>query len=126
MLKTTCNALISKCFPIYLLKMIIPDTLYLEIKYDIDLANNEQRTNGSIEINGRSSEKSEALMNVFIGFIFDEKEEMNLEKFIVEVGNVALQGIDALGDFKFTKIEKQAGFVVNESQEIIPQEPEVA
>ena len=99
--------------PIYLLKMIIPDTMYLEVRYDIDLENEENRTNGSIEINGRSAEKSRALMNVFIGFIFDEKEEMNLEKFIVEVGNVALKGIDALGDFKFAKVGKQAGFVVN-------------
>ena len=65
-------------------------------------------------------------MNVFIGFIFDEKEEMDLDKFIIEVGNVALQGIDALGDFKFTKIGKKAGFVVNEVQEVVPGEPAVA
>ena len=109
--------------PIYLLKMIIPDTLYLEIKYDIDLENKENRTNGSIEINGRSAEKSEALMNLFIDFIFDEKEEMNLEKFIIEVGNVALQGIDALGDFKFAKLDKQVGFIVNETVEVVPEEP---
>lgn len=99
--------------PIYLLKMIIPDTLYLEIKYDIDLEKEGQRTNGSIEINGRSAEKSETLMNLFIGFIFDEEEDMNLDKFIVEIGNVALHGIDELGSFRFAKIGKQVGFVVN-------------
>ncbi len=100
--------------PIYLLKMIIPDTLYLQVKYDIDLEDKENQTNGSIQINGRSAEKSETLMNLFIGFIFDEKDEMNLEKFIDAVGDVAIKGIDALGDFSFTKIGgKQAGFVVN-------------
>ena len=111
--------------PIYLLKMIIPDTMYLEVKYDIDLEDEENRTNGSIEINGRSAEKSRALMNLFIGFIFDKSEEMNLDKFIVEVGNVALQGIDALGDFKFIKLGKQPGFVVNETPEVT-EEPVVA
>ena len=103
--------------PIYLLKMIIPDTMYLEINYDIDLSDGKNSTNGSIEINGRPAEKSEALMNLFIGFIFNEEEEMNLEKFIDAVGEVALKGIDALGDFKFTMIGKQAGFVVNEVPE---------
>ena len=103
--------------PIYLLKMIIPDTMYLEINYDIDLSDGKNSTNGSIEINGRPAEKSEALMNLFIGFIFNEEEEMNLEKFVDAVGEVALKGIDALGDFKFIMIGKQAGFVVNEVQE---------
>lgn len=103
--------------PIYLLKMIIPDTMYLEINYDIDLSDGKNSTNGSIEINGRPAEKSEALMNLFIGFIFNEEEEMNLEKFVDAVGEVALKGIDALGDFKFIMIGKQAGFVVNEVPE---------
>lgn len=115
--------------PIYLLKMIIPDILYFEVSYDIDLENEEKRTNGVIEINGRGPEKSESLINVLIGFIFDEKEEMDLSKFIDEIGTVALQGIDALGDFKFAKYEKQVGIVINENAENlpeVPEEPEVA
>ena len=110
--------------PIYLLKMIIPDVLYFEVSYDIDLEKEEDRTNGVIEINGRSPEKSEALINVLIGFIFDEKEEMDLQKFINEIGSVALQGIDALGDFKFAKYEKQVGVVINEFAEPVPEVPE--
>ena len=107
--------------PIYLLKMIIPDVLYFEVSYDIDLEEEENRTNGIIQINGRSPEKSEALINVLIGFIFDEKEEMNLTKFVNEIGDVALQGIDALGDFKFAKYEKQAGIVINEFAGELPE-----
>lgn len=102
--------------PIYLLKMIIPDTMYFEISYDIDLSGEESaRTNGTIAINGRSSEKSEKLINVLISFIFDEKDEMDLNKFIEELGGVALRGIDELGDFKFAEIDKNFGIVVNES-----------
>ena len=47
---------------------------------------------------------------------------MDLEKFTNELGNVALEGIDSLGDFKFAKIGKQFGVVVNENA--IPSEPE--
>lgn len=110
--------------PIYLLKMIIPDVLYFEVSYDIDLEEEENRTNGVIQINGRSPEKSEALINVLVGFIFDEKEEMNLTKFVNEIGDVALQGIDALGDFKFAKYEKQAGIVINEFAGELPENQE--
>ena len=110
--------------PIYLLKMIIPDVLYFAVSYDIDLEEEQNRSNGIIQINGRSPEKSEALINVLVGFIFDEKEEMNLAKFVNEIGNVALQGIDALGDFKFAKYEKQAGIVINEFAGELPENQE--
>lgn len=109
--------------PIYLLKMIIPDLMYFEVNYEIDLSKEENRTNGSIAINGRSAEKSENLINILIGFIFNEEDEMDLEKFTSEIGNVALQGIDSLGEFKFFKLDKQAGIVVNEV--VADEEPEL-
>lgn len=107
--------------PIYLLKIIIPDTIYFEVNYDIDLEQDENnRTNGTIAINGRTAEKSEALINVLISFIFNAEDDMNLEKFTNELGNVALQGIDSLGDFKFAKIGNNYGIVVNEQTVIVP------
>ena len=109
--------------PIYLLKMIIPDLMYFEVNYEIDLSKEENRTNGSIAINGRSAEKSENLINILIGFIFNDEDEMDLEKFTSEIGNVALQGIDSLGEFKFVKLDKQAGIVVNEV--VADEEPEL-
>ena len=111
--------------PIYLLKMIIPDTLYFEVSYDIDLLKKSDRTNGSIAINGRSAKKSETLINLLISFIFNEEDDMNLEKFTNEIGNVALQGIDSLGDFKFAKLGKQYGIVVNELASENPSESEI-
>ena len=44
-----------------------------------------------------------------------------MEKFMSEVGSVALQGIDALGDFRFSMVGKQAGFVVNEIEIELPE-----
>ena len=100
--------------PIYLLKMIIPDTIYFEVNYQIDLLEKENRTKGTIAINGRSAQKSENLINILIGFIFNEEDEMNLSKFTNEIGSVAMQGIDSLGNFKFKKINGKAGIIVNE------------
>ena len=109
--------------PIYLLKMIIPDTMYFEVNYVIDLEQEDDRTSGSISINGRTSEKSENLINILIGFIFNEEDEMDINKFTQEIGNVALSGIDSLGEFKFAKLGTQVGIVVNEvEQELPPQE----
>lgn len=101
--------------PIYLLKMIIPDIMYFEANYIIDLESEEERTCGSISINGRTAKKSENLINILIGFIFNEEDEMNLDKFTKEIGKVAIQGIDELGEFRFVKIGHQAGVVVNET-----------
>ena len=108
--------------PIYLLKMIIPDKMYFQVTYDIDLSGeSETRTNGTIAINGKSAKKSETLINLLIGFIFDESSEMNLDKFTNEIGNVALKAIDSLGDFKFLKFSnKQFGFIVNEEENTEP------
>ena len=106
--------------PIYLLKMIIPDNLYFAINYDIDLDNGEARTNGEISINGKTSTKSATLINILISFIFDEQENMDIEKFTEELGSVAIQGIDSLGEFKFMKFSKGYGIVVNESA-VVPE-----
>lgn len=103
--------------PLFLLNMIIPDTLYFSVSYDFDLtATDSDRTNGSIAINGRSAEQSELLINLLIDFIFPKEDDMNLEKFTMAVGDVALKGIDALGDFKFMKnmgTNKENGFLIN-------------
>ena len=105
--------------PLFLLNMIIPDMLYFEVSYDFDLTKQEGErvTNGSIAINGRTSKQSKILIDLLIDFIFPENENMNIEKFTNEVGKIALEGIDALGDFKFASklgsTSVQNGIVVN-------------
>jgi hypothetical protein len=103
--------------PSYLLNMIIPDNLYFTVSYDFDLKQTEsQRSNGQIAINGRTAEQSELLINLLIDFIFPEEDEMNLEKFTKALGDIALKGIDKLGEFEFISNvdgKKQNGFVIN-------------
>ena len=87
-----------------LLNLIIPNTIYFTVDYDIDLTQeSENRTTGDIAINGQTSKKSEALINLLIEFIFPEADEMTFEKFTSAIGNVALSGIDELGEFSFSK-----------------------
>ena len=108
--------------PLFLLNMIIPQVLYFEVAYDIDLNKQAEESmiveaSGSIAINGRSEKQSEILINLLIDFIFPDDEEMNIEKFTNELGNVIVIGIEKLGDFKFVDEigtqKKQNGVVVN-------------
>lgn len=103
--------------PMYLLKIIIPDTLYFTLNYDIDLeADGEERTTGTIAINGKSEKQSKVLINLLIDFIFPEEDNMDMESFTRALGNVALSGIDALGEFKFINNASgstNAGILVN-------------
>ena len=104
--------------PKFLLDMIIPKTLYFEVSYDLDIAGEgSSRADGSIAINGRSESQSKILINLLIDFIFPAEEEMDIEKFTNSLGDIILEGIDALGNFKFTTIQGTAkvenGILVN-------------
>ena len=95
--------------PLFLLNMIIPDTLYFSVSYDLDLTKSESErvSGGTIAINGRTAKQSQILIDLLIDFIFPAQEKMNLEKFTDTFGNIVLEGIDILGDFKFVdNIEK--------------------
>ncbi|MBQ8451797.1 MAG: hypothetical protein IJ538_03370 [Clostridia bacterium] len=113
--------------PLYLLKIIIPDQMYFKISYDFDLdETDENRSNGQISVNGKKASQSEYLLNILVDFIFPKEDEMTLEKFTNEVGNIALKGIDALGDFKFlSEIDgkKQNGFLIDSGVEAPETDP---
>ena len=115
--------------PLFLLNMIIPEVLYFEVAYDIDLNKQSEESaivdaSGTIAINGRSEKQSEILINLLIDFIFPEDESMNIDKFTNELGSVIVSGIETLGDFKFAceigTQKKQSGVVVNPIVQSIP------
>lgn len=101
--------------PKSLLKMIIPDVLYFTVSYDFDLSKtgSERLTNGSIAINGRTAEQSKILINLLITFIFSPEDNMDMEKFTESFGNIILESIDELGDFKFKKVDDRNGFFIS-------------
>ena len=91
-----------------ILNVIIPNNLYFTIDYDINLGlARSSRAQGLISINNKSAEKSEVLLNLLISFIFPEEDEMTIEKFTSAIGDVALSGIDELGDFSFVCLDKE-------------------
>lgn len=103
--------------PIFLLNMIIPETLYFTVSYHIDLSGETPaQSKGTIAINGRTEKQSKILINLLIDFIFPEEDEMNIDKFTRELGNIAIEGIEALGEFTFAANidgKSQNGIIVN-------------
>ena len=111
--------------PLFLLNLIIPNTLYFEVSYDIEVTDEgSTQSNGVISINGRTAKQSEILVNLLIDFIFPEEEKMNLEEFTLTLGDIILIGIDVLrgnndldsGSFEFSDklgmMESQNGIIV--------------
>lgn len=85
-----------------LLKIIIPSSLYFTVDYDIDLSKqDENRTTGTIAINGKTDKQSEVLINLLIEFIFPKNDNMTYDNFTKAIGDVVLSGIDELGSFYF-------------------------
>ncbi|MBR2908910.1 MAG: hypothetical protein IKC11_01010 [Clostridia bacterium] len=90
--------------PMFLLDMIVPKTMYITVNYDIfkDLSGDWQAKNGHIGVNGRTAKDSEILLNLLINFVFPEEENMTLEIFSNECGNILIQGLGLLGDITVT------------------------
>lgn len=86
--------------PLFLLNMIIPDTLYLTVNYSIEKTDEGKWVvnNGNIAVNGRTTKDSEILINLFIKFIFPKGSDMTKEKLSTECGNILIQGLDLLGN----------------------------
>lgn len=102
--------------PIFLLNMIIPNTLYFSVNYDVDLTAEQGRANGSIAINGRTEQQSKVLIDLLIEFIFPEEDQMDKEGFTNAIGDIIVQGVDVFGDFKFIdnagKLKSQNGILI--------------
>lgn len=89
--------------PLFLLNMIVPKTLYINVNFSLEISeNNWVYSNSSIGVNGRTSKQSEILLNLLIDFIFPVENNMTLEKLNEEFGGVVLKGLELLGNVQFT------------------------
>lgn len=86
--------------PLFLLDMIVPKVMYITVNYDIykDAGGNWREENGHIGVNGRTAKESEILLNLLINFVFPTEDNMTLEVFSNECGNILIQGLELLGD----------------------------
>lgn len=88
--------------PTSFLDMIVPKTMYITINYNlfIDEYGVWQVGEGSIAVNGRTAKDSEILLNLLIEFIFPEEDQMTIDKFSIEFGNILIKGMDMLGQIR--------------------------
>ena len=88
--------------PTFFLDMIVPKTMYITINYNlfIDDYGVWQVGEGRIAVNGRTAKDSEILLNLLIEFIFPEEDQMTIDKFSIEFGNILIKGMDMLGQIR--------------------------
>ena len=88
--------------PMFLLDMIVPKTMYITVDYDIekDADGDWHANNGFIGVNGRTAKDSEILLDLLIKFIFPEEDQMTVDAFSIECGNILIQAMGLLGDIK--------------------------
>lgn len=88
--------------PLFLLNMIVPKTMYINVKYNISLGDEGlyELKDSHISINGRTEKDSDILLNLLIKFVFPAEDEMTIEKLATECGNILITGMDVLGDIR--------------------------
>ncbi len=92
--------------PIFLLNMIIPETLYLTANYNVNIDNSGttsvwKTTDGTLSVNGRKDSQSEILLDLLISFIFNDEDQMTIPKLVENFGHILDQGVELLGEIEF-------------------------
>ncbi len=92
--------------PIFLLNMIFPKQLYITCEYNVEIDNSGEDivwniSDGSLTINGSDQKKSEIFLNLLISFVFNQEENMTIDKLIENFGNILSQGTDLFGEIEF-------------------------
>lgn len=92
--------------PLFLLNMIFPSELYITCNYDIEIENHDDvynwtTSNGSLVVNGSTEKQSELFLNLLISFVFEEEEQMTIEKLLDNFGDIMEQGTELFGQIEF-------------------------
>ena len=89
--------------PMFLLNMILPKTLYITSEFNITISEGGEYTlsKGTVAINNRTVEQSQILLDMLIGFIFEEEDQMTTEKMISEFGKIIPNALNFLGTISF-------------------------
>lgn len=91
--------------PLFLLNMLIPNTVYMSTSFDA--VKNEDGSwgykNSSLSINGKTAKQSEVVLNLLISFIYSNDPTMTIQKLADEISSMSLLCFDLIGDINFTK-----------------------
>jgi len=102
--------------PIFLLNMIVPNTMYITSNITLEVRDGEWvYEGGGIGINGKTEKQSKILLNLLIDFIFPKEDNMTIEELESSLGDVVIKGTSLLGSARFTDSiysSMQTGIVV--------------
>lgn len=103
--------------PLFLLNMIVPETLYITVDYNIYKNENSEweRDEGYMSVNGRTAKDSSILLDLLVDFIFPAEDEMTVDKFCSEFGSIVTLGLEVFGDvevFTNTGNDGSNGFIL--------------
>lgn len=93
--------------PMFLVDWIIPDTIYVtsELHTKIDPESGTRiYENATLAINSKTAKQSEVLLKLLISFIFPDGT-YTIESLANELGALAIEGINVLGNLQFAKLE---------------------
>lgn len=96
--------------PLFLIDWIIPDTMYITSTLDtyIDSETGERAyKNATLSINSKTAKQSEVLLKLLISFIFPD-ETFTIEAFSSQLGALAIDGMNVLGDMKFASLKSSS------------------
>ena len=86
--------------PLFLLNMIIPETLYITVDYNMEKnwLGEWESDDGYMAVNGRTSKDSKILLDLLVDFVFPEEDEMTVDILRSEFKNIIMIGLDVFGD----------------------------
>ena len=93
--------------PLFLIDWIIPDTMYITSTIDtiVNTSTGERSyTNATLAINSKTAKQSEVLLKLLVSFIFPD-ETFTIEELSSQLGSLAIEGMNVLGNFKFATIK---------------------
>jgi len=102
--------------PLFLLNMIVPKTLYITVDYEIQKNTSGQweSDDGAMSVNNRTAKDSKILLNLLVDFMFKKEDNMTVDKFCQDFGNIMILGMDVFGE-----IEVKAGIGDSDNNGII-------
>ena len=93
--------------PQFLIDWIIPEEMYItaSMSTEIDKDGNHTFSNTSLSINSKTPKQSEVLLSLLISFIYPDSENMTIDELTTALGDLAIEGINLLGDFEYVQVE---------------------
>lgn len=102
--------------PLFLLNMLIPNTVYMTTSFDA-IKNNDDGSwaykNSSLSINGKTAKQSEVVLNLLISFIYSNDGTMTIQNLADEISEMSLLCFDLIGEIDFTNSIKNGSMPQN-------------